>query len=109
MEVAGELAAEEIGYALSLDIPIDRLVGMDEFLGGMLIRHPDFAYVTMVDADGETLYMQGLLADEIDLGDDRMLDLGTPIEVDGRRSLRSISVFARVPFAPNLQNFGTIS
>ena len=84
VEVAGELAAEEIGYALSLDIPIDRLVGMDEFLDGMLIRHPDFAYVTMVGTDGETLYMRGLLADEIDLGDDRMLDLGTPIEVDGQ-------------------------
>ena len=39
-EVAGELAAGQIAYALSLGIPLNSLVDMDVFLQGVLDRNP---------------------------------------------------------------------
>ena len=58
-EVAGELAAEQIGYALSLGIPLESLVGMDVFLDGVLERNPDFVYLTVSDTSDASLYSRG--------------------------------------------------
>ena len=58
-EVAGELATDQISYALSLGIPLHALVGMDQFLQGVLARNPDFTHLAVSTADGEELYTQG--------------------------------------------------
>lgn len=58
-EVAGELAAEQIGYALSLGIPLESLVEMDEFLDGVLERNPDLTYLAVSDTRNDTLYSRG--------------------------------------------------
>ena len=58
-EVAGGLATEQISYAVSLGIPLDALVGMDEFLHGVLARNPDFTFVGVTTRDGAQLYAQG--------------------------------------------------
>ena len=58
-EVAGELATEQIAYALSLGIPLDQLVDMDQFLKGVLDRNPDFTYLAVLGADDAELYAQG--------------------------------------------------
>ncbi len=79
-EVAGELAAEQIGYALSLGIPLDALVDMDVFLQGVLDRNPDFTYLGVLDAGHTVLYSAGAAAPPTD-GDGQSLML--PIIVDG--------------------------
>ena len=58
-EVAGELAAEQIGYGLSLGIPLPDLVDMDAFLDGVLERNPDFVYLTVSDTGDRALYSRG--------------------------------------------------
>ena len=58
-EVAGELVTDQIGYALSLGIPLDELVGMDQFLQGVLARNPDFTYLAVTTPDGAARYAQG--------------------------------------------------
>ena len=59
-EVAGELTAEQVGYALSLGIPLDSLVEMDVFLDGVLERNPDFVYLSVADTSGAELYLRGV-------------------------------------------------
>ena len=58
-EVAGELAAEQVGYALSLGIPLESLVEMDVFLDGVMERNPDFVYLSVTDSRNVTLYARG--------------------------------------------------
>lgn len=55
-EVAGDLAAGQIAYGLSLGIPLDSLVDMDAFLQGVLERNPDFTYLAVLRPDQEVLY-----------------------------------------------------
>lgn len=75
-EVAGELVTEQIGYALSLGIPIDSLVDMNSFLQGVLDRNRDFTHLSVLSMDGAELYAQGTVARA---GESLML----PIVVDG--------------------------
>ena len=58
-EVAGELVAEQIGYALSLGIPLQSLVEMDTFLGGVLRHNSDFTNLAVSDLDDTPLYSAG--------------------------------------------------
>ena len=78
-EVAGELATEQVAYALSLGIPLGQLVEMDQFLQGVLDRNPDFTYLAVVDTDDAELYAQGTRSES---GDGESLLL--PIVVDDR-------------------------
>ena len=78
-EVAGELATEQIAYAVSLGIPLDSLVGMDEFLQGVLDRNPDFTYLAVLGSDDAELYVQGSRSQS---GDAESLVL--PILVNGQ-------------------------
>ena len=55
-EVAGELSAGQIAYALSLGIPLNSLVDMDVFLQGVLDRNPDFTYLGVLNSDHAVLY-----------------------------------------------------
>ncbi len=62
-EVAGELVAEQIGYAVSLGIPLGSLVKMDEFLDGVLADNEDFTFVAVLDPNGAELYARGIAAE----------------------------------------------
>lgn len=78
--VAGELVAEQIGYGLSLGIPLRSMVEMDAFLDGVLEDNPDFRYVAVVDPAGVEVYARGALAASA-----RDADLeSVPILVDGQ-------------------------
>ena len=79
-EVAGELAAEQIGYALSLGIPLESLVEMDVFLDGVMERNPDFVYLSVADSRNVSLYARGNKG-QSELGKDAS-DLVLPIMVD---------------------------
>ncbi len=69
-EVAGGLAADQIGYALSLGIPLESLVEMEEFLDGVLARNPDLVYLRVSDTRDTALYSggEGALAEHTDGG-----------------------------------------
>ena len=77
-EVAGELAAGQIAYALSLGIPLDSLVDMDVFLRGVLERNPDFTYLGVLDTNDRVLYSTDDAAAPV-MGEDQSLML--PITV----------------------------
>ena len=77
-ELAGSIASEQIGYALSLGIPVDAIVGMDEFLRDWLTRNPDFAYLYLADISGTVLYGEGLE----EANAESVIDLGVPVLVD---------------------------
>ena len=79
-EVAGELAAGQIAYALSLGIPLHSLVDMDVFLQGVLDRNRDFTYLGVLTGDHAVLYSTDpATAPAIGAGDSLML----PIIVHG--------------------------
>ena len=77
-EVAGELAASQIAYALSLGIPLDSMVDMDVFLRGVLERNPDFTYLGVLDTKDRVLYSTDAAAAPV-VGEDQSLML--PITV----------------------------
>lgn len=82
-EVAGELAGEQIGYALELGIPLESLVEMDQFLDDVLDRNSDFVYLTVSDTRDTPLYSRaaGATSEHGDRGSDDS-DLILPILVD---------------------------
>ena len=82
-EVAGELVAEQIGYAVSLGIPLGSLVEMEAFLDGVLADNEDFRYVAVMDPNDVELYARGTLsASTRDTGD---AELVVPILANGRQ------------------------
>ena len=81
-EVAGELAAEQVGYALSLGIPLESLVEMDVFLDGVLERNSDFVYLTVADTRNDPLYSRAAGSAAVSQRGDS--DLVLPILVDER-------------------------
>ena len=82
-EVAGELVAEQIGYAVSLGIPLGSLVEMEAFLDGVLADNEDFRYVAVMDPNDVELYARGTLsASTRDTGD---AEFAVPILANGRQ------------------------
>ena len=79
-EVAGELAADQIAYALSLGIPLESLVEMDVFLDGVLERNPDFVYLAVSDTSDAALYSRAAEGSTGGAGTES--DLVLPILVD---------------------------
>ena len=73
-EVAGELVAEQIGYAVSLGIPLRSLVEMDEYLDGVLADNEDFRYVAVLDPNDVELYARGTLSESTRDAADAELD-----------------------------------
>ena len=82
-EVAGELVAEQIGYAVSLGIPLRSLVEMDEFLDGVLADNEDFRYVAVLDPNDVELYARGTLSESTRDAVDA--ELAVPILANGRQ------------------------
>ncbi len=82
-EVAGELVAEQIGYAVSLGIPLRSLVEMDEYLDGVLADNEDFRYVAVLDPNDVELYARGTLSESTrDAAD---AELVVPILANGQQ------------------------
>ncbi len=88
-EAAGELVAEQIGYGLSLGIPLRSMVEMDAFLDGALQDNPDFRHVAVVDPAGVAIYARGALAPSG--RDSADLELEVPI-LDGRQASLLVQV-----------------
>ena len=89
-EVAGELVAEQIGYAVSLGIPLRSLVEMDEYLDGVLADNEDFRYVAVLDPNDVELYARGTLSESTrDAAD---AELTVPIVLDNGRRVASLRV-----------------
>ena len=61
-EVAGELVAAQIGYAVSIGIPLDSLVEIEAFLDGVLQRNTNLLFLAVADTEGAVLYAQGVEA-----------------------------------------------
>ncbi|MEI8396454.1 MAG: hypothetical protein WCF85_17100 [Rhodospirillaceae bacterium] len=76
-EIVGTTLAEQIARALELGVPIDRLVGMTEFLEPALSAHPSFAYLIMTDTAGRQLYAVGV-ARSLEL-----INTAVPISTEG--------------------------
>ena len=75
-EVAGELAAGQIAYGLSLGIPLESLVDMDVFLQGVLDRNPDVTYLGVLHVDNAVLYStDAAAAPSVGEGDSLMLPI----------------------------------
>ena len=78
-EAVGGIVTEQISYAVSLGIPLDALVGMDQFLQGVLSRNPDVTYLGVATGDGAELYTQGTRATSARASD----SLRLPVVVGG--------------------------
>lgn len=80
-EVAGDLAADQIAYGLTLGIPLDSLVDMEAFLQGVLDRNPDFTYLAVLRTGHDVLYATAGAAAPVIGGDDSLM---LPIVVQGQ-------------------------
>ncbi|MCY3768247.1 MAG: MFS transporter [Gammaproteobacteria bacterium] len=58
----GQSLAGQVGYAIDgIGIPVDRLVGMDEFFDDILVLNQDIEYLALVRSpDNRLLYVRGL-------------------------------------------------
>lgn len=71
-EIIGKTVADQIEQALDLQIPLDRLVGMAEFLEAILLDNSDIDYLAVVNPDGQLIFQKGL---DGDLTDNRFFAL----------------------------------
>lgn len=62
-EVVGRSVGAQITAAVELGIPLDRLVGMDAFLGDIIADNEDILYLAVVDPRGRVLYASNLPGD----------------------------------------------
>lgn len=62
-EVVGRAVAAQIEEALQLGIPLDRLVGMDGFLGDIIADNTDILYLAVLDRHGRILFAKNLPED----------------------------------------------
>jgi MFS family permease len=55
-QAMGRLLQIDVNYLLSLGIPINRMVGIDNLLRDILVFTPDLSDITIVDKGGDSLY-----------------------------------------------------
>jgi len=58
-EMIGGAVAAQLGRALEVGVPLDRLVGMDDFLGSFLDLRGEFAYIALTDTANGPLHVVG--------------------------------------------------
>ena len=63
---AAQILVEQFDKALSGGMPMDRLVGVDEFLAPVLKANQEFLYVALCGADGHRLYGVGAETSALD-------------------------------------------
>ncbi|NBC31559.1 MAG: MFS transporter [Alphaproteobacteria bacterium] len=59
-ETVGRSVAGLVDRALEVGIPVDRMVGVDAYLQGIVDAHPDLAAITVRGAGGDALYAGGV-------------------------------------------------
>lgn len=86
--VVGGAIAGQIARALELGIPLDHLVGMDEFLDPVLAARSSFDYLIVSDPAGQPLYARGRLIDRFQHAiADHAISLAAPENgLDGERA-----------------------
>lgn len=62
----GRDLAAQIERAVAYGIPIDKLVGVDEFFAPVLDSNPELRYLAITGADGQVLYLNGARAEELE-------------------------------------------
>ena len=98
--VGGDLA-DQLDRAVNYGIPIDQLVGLDEFFAPVLDANRELRYLAITDGDGKVLFLRGVPAADLEphfrntdfdlmvpgqtsvIGD--YADLAVPILADGTR------------------------
>ena len=79
----------QVDRAVAYGIPIDKLVGVDEFFAKLLSANPEIRYLGVTSADGEILFLSGAVSDQLA---ERYRDLAlTKEDIAGRKS--DIGVF----------------
>lgn len=58
-ETVGRSVASLVDRALEVGIPLDRMVGLDAYLGRLVDRNPDLSRIALVDTGGRALYAAG--------------------------------------------------
>ncbi|MEP9378642.1 MFS transporter [Aquabacter sp. CN5-332] len=58
-EMVAEFTAMDITWALSRGIPLDRLVGVPDYLAQKRAGNPEILYVALMDSQGRTLHVSG--------------------------------------------------
>ncbi|MCK0209439.1 MFS transporter [Starkeya koreensis] len=64
-DIVDELATQDIERALGFGIPLDRLVGVEDYLEQLLGAHAEIAYAAVVDPDGKVKFSAGDDPEEI--------------------------------------------
>lgn|GEM_PF-741333 len=88
-ETIGAGLQRQIGRALEVGIPIDRLVGVEAVFAEELAASPDVRFLALSDGDGRLLYGHGLdpsaLAEALRGRDDDVRVVALPLTADGER------------------------
>lgn len=100
-QAVGRDLGAQVERAVGYGIPIDRLVGMDEFFSPVLEANPEIRYLAVTDERGRVLFLKGADRDvlephyrsaDFDLERDGrkasiagFLDIALPVAEDGRR------------------------
>ncbi|MBR9971266.1 MFS transporter [Magnetospirillum sulfuroxidans] len=74
----------QVDRAVSYGIPIDKLVGVDEFFTTLLNGNPEIRYLGLTTASGDILFLSGALSDQL-AGQYRALHL-TEADMTGRKT-----------------------
>ncbi len=86
-ETVGSGLQRQIGRALAVGIPIDRLVGVEQVFAEELAASPDIRFLAVSAGDGRLLYAHGLdrpaLARALRGGDDRVRIVALPLAAGG--------------------------
>ncbi len=62
--VVGNALAEQFSYATEeLEIPVQNLVGVEEYFESVLLANDDIKYLSLIDASGKLLFVSGISRD----------------------------------------------
>lgn len=62
----GRDVAAQVSRAIGYGIPIDRLVGVDDFFAPLLDNNPDIRYLAITDGVGRVMFISGAARDELE-------------------------------------------
>lgn len=64
--IVGRDMAAQVERAVGYGIPIDRLVGVEDFFAPVMAANPEIRYLAVTDRLGRVLYLSGVAKDEIE-------------------------------------------
>lgn len=101
VQLAGELAASQIGEAVALGIPVDKLVGIDEFFDEVFAQNPNIQQLTLVAADGDQRLHEGMASAAV-IPDQAPQSVVMPVVVEGQPVARLQVQYEGYSAAPQL-------